>query len=108
MAGKQDQKADAVEAAAGAPDGMRDAAEALPERDDVQTAIKEGLTADDTGTEAEAKARVVELSPDSPDTPSGYALQKTAGIGDPVERGEAYAREKTAKRWGYVPVEEPK
>jgi hypothetical protein len=105
MAKKDEAQKDLIEAGAGAPDGLREAAEALPEGDDVETAVKEGMTADSTGEEAKAKAEVVELSPDSADTPSGYALKETAGIGDPVERGEEYARAKTAKRWGTVPAE---
>ncbi len=87
---------------AGAPAGYQEAAEALPEKDDVQKAHKEALLAETGQEEAQAKAKIVEASPDAPDTPSGYALQKTADIADNTERGEAYAREKSAARWGYV------
>lgn len=98
----------AIDASAGAPAEMRAPAEALPEKDDVQKAIKEGMLATDAQTEAKAKAKVVDMSPDAADTPSGYALKKVAGIADDVKRGEAYAREKSAKRWGYVPAESEK
>jgi hypothetical protein len=101
MAKKDEARQDVVEAGAGAPDGLREAAEALPEGDDVETAVKEGMTADSTGEEAKAKAEVVELSPDSADTPSGYALKETAGIGDPVERGEEYARSQDSQAVGH-------
>lgn len=95
-----------LDSGAGAPAPQRDAAEALPDNDPVQKAVKEAELATDAQSEAQAKARVVEESPYSPETPSGYALQKTAGIGNDVERGEAYAREKMGKRWGVTPVEE--
>lgn len=95
-----------ADAGAGAPPAQEALAEDLPEGDEVEKAIKEGMTADDAQTEAEAKAKVVELSPDAAETPSGSALAKTAHIEDDVERGEAYAREKQAARWGTAPVEE--
>jgi hypothetical protein len=95
-----------IDAGAGAPDALRQAAEDLPERNEVQKAIKEGMLATDAQTEAKAKAKVVDLSPDSADTPSGYALKETAGIADDIERGEEYARIKAAKRQGYVPSTE--
>ena len=98
----------AIDAAAGAPEASRAEAEALPEKDDVQKAIKEGLTAEDAQTEAEAKAEVVDLSPNAAETPSGGALKAVAGIEDDVERGEAYAREKQARRWATQPVEDEK
>ena len=93
---------DVIDEGAGAPDAYREAAEALPEHDDVQKAHKDAQTADDAQTEAKAKAKLVDLSPDSADTPSGAALKATAGISDDVERGEKYAQVKSAKRWGYV------
>ena len=99
-------KTEAIDAAAGAPPAEEQAAEELPEKDEVQKAIKESLTADDAQTEAEAKAKVVELSPGSEETPSGGALKATASIEDDVERGEQYAREKQARRWGTVPADE--
>lgn len=95
---------DLIDAGAGAPPALRDAAEELPEKDPVQKAVKAAMLADDAQTEAKEKAKVVAESPDSPDTPSGFALQKTAGIADDVKRGEEYARIKSAKRWGYVPA----
>lgn len=93
---------DAIDAAAGAPAPERAAAEALPEGDEVEKAHKDALLADDAQEEAQAKVRVVDASPDASDTPSGHALKETAGIADDVERGEAYARAKAEKRWGYV------
>jgi hypothetical protein len=95
-----------IDSGAGAAEPQRQAAEDLPENDPVQQATKEAELATDAQAEAQAKARVVEESPYSGETPSGYALQKTAGVGNDVERGEAYAREKSARRWGYVPAEE--
>ncbi len=87
---------------AGAPPGQMKAAEALPEKDDVQKGVKEAMLADTGQEEAEAKADVVAASPDAADTPSGGALEAVKGISDNVERGEAYAREKSMRRWGYV------
>ncbi len=97
---------EAIDASAGVPEGLRDAAEDLPENDPVETATKEGMLATDAQTEAKAKLTAAEESPDALDTPSGYALSKTAGIADDVKRGEAYTREKQAKRWGTVPAED--
>lgn len=93
---------DVIDAGAGAPVGYEEAAEALPEKDEVQKAHKEALLADTAGEEAQAKVKIVDASPDAPDTPSGAALKATAGIEDDVERGEKYAQVKSAKRWGYV------
>lgn len=42
----------------------------------------------------------VEVHPEI-DTPSGAAAAKVADITDDRERGEAYAKAKAAKRWGY-------
>jgi hypothetical protein len=95
-----------ADAGAGAPPEQRDAAEDLPERNEVQKAIKAGMLADDAQTEAKEKAKVVKLSPDSPETPSGGALLATAGISDDIKRGEEYSRIKSAIRHGYVPATE--
>jgi hypothetical protein len=84
---------------------MRAAAEALPEKDDVQKAHKRALLAEDAQTEAKAHADIVKLSPDADETPSGIALLKTAGIADDVKRGEEYTRIKSAVRFGYVPAD---
>jgi hypothetical protein len=84
---------------------MRELAEDLPEKDEVQAAYKAQFLADDKGTEAKEKVKVVKASPDAEDTPSGAALIKAAGESNDTKRGEKYLREKTAKRWGYVPVE---
>ena len=96
----------AIDSAAGAPPAMRDAAKALPEKDDGQKAHKRKLLANDAQTEAKANAEIVKLSPDAAETPSGGAMLKVAGIADDVERGEVYAREKHARRFGYVAVEQ--
>lgn len=105
-AATKDAVEEVIDAAAGAPEAQRDAAEDLPERNDVQKAIKNAMLADDAQTEAKEKAKVVKLSPDSPETPSGAALLATAGISDDVKRGEEYARIKSAVRHGYVPATE--
>jgi hypothetical protein len=102
---KEDAVEDLIDSGAGAPPAQREAAEELPEGDVVKDAIKASLLATDAQTEAKEKAKVVEdSSVGSQDTPSGYALLKTAGIADDIERGEEYARIKSAKRWGYVPA----
>lgn len=109
--GKKDnpEKADAdaavqeiLDAGAGVPPSMEAAAEALPEGDEVEKATKEGMLAETGQDETQAKVKAVEASPDASETPSGHALKETAGISDNVERGEAYARAKAQKRWGYV------
>lgn len=97
---------EAIDAGAGAPAAMRNAAEDLPERNAVQKAIKAAMLATDAQTEAKEKAKVVKLSPDSPETPSGGALLETADIADDLERGEEYSRIKSAIRHGYVPATE--
>lgn len=87
------------------PQSLRDLAEDLPEKDGVQKAIKKAMLADSAQEEAKEKVKVVEASPDASDTPSGHALKEVAGISDDTKRGEEYLRHKTAKRWGYAPVE---
>lgn len=93
---------DVIDAGAGAPPAYREAAEALPEKDEVQKAHKDALLAEDAQAEAKAKVKIVDASPDAADTPSGAALKATAGISDDVKRGEEYSRVKSAARWGYV------
>jgi hypothetical protein len=88
------------------PESIRELAEDLPERDAVQKAVKEGMLADTAQQEAKAKAKVVDESPDAAETPSGHALKEVTGVGNDTKRGEEYLRHKTAKRWGYVPVDE--
>lgn len=88
------------------PASLRRLAEDLPDNDPVQKAYKEAMTAEDPAKEAKAKAKAVTESPNAADTPSGGALKKTAGVSNDTERGEKYLREKTARRWGYVPVDE--
>lgn len=87
------------------PASLRRLAEDLPENDAVQKAYKEAMTAEDSAKEAKAKAKAVSESPNASDTPSGAALKKVAGVSNDTERGEKYLREKTAHRWGYVPVD---
>jgi hypothetical protein len=96
---------EAIDAGAGAPAGMREAAEDLPEKDPVQKAIKAAMLADDAQTEAKEKAKVVDESPDAGETPSGIALKAVTGIADDVKRGEEYARIKSAVRHGTVPAD---
>lgn len=88
------------------PPALRELAKDLPERDEVQRAYKAQMLADDMQDAAKEKVKVVKASPDAIDTPSGYALTKAAGIAHDADRGEAYARHKSAKRWGYVPVDD--
>jgi hypothetical protein len=88
------------------PRSLRVLAEDLPEKDDVQKAYKEAMTATDPQKEARAKVKAVDASRDADETPSGGALKKVAGVANDTERGEKYLREKTARRWGYVPVDE--
>lgn len=95
-------KEKALDGGAGAPNAMRDAAEALPEKDAVQKAYKKQLTADDTSTETAAKVTIVKESPDADETPSGAALLAVAGESDPVKQGEKYSRVKRAVRLGSV------
>jgi len=84
---------------------MRSLAEDLPEKDEVQKAYKKGFLADTAQEEAKAKVAVVDASPDADETPSGYALQKVAGISSDEKRGEEYMRHKMARRFGYVPAD---
>jgi len=97
---------DVLDDNAGAPPDMRDAAEALPEKDEVQKATKDAMLADSVSEEVKAKVKVVDASPDAAETPSGGALKAVAGISDPIEQGEAYAREKQARRFGTQPADE--
>lgn len=88
------------------PAAMRALAEDLPEKDEVQKAYKRQMLAMDQQAADREKVKIVNASPDAGDTPSGYALKKVVGIAHDGDRGEAYAREKSAKRWGYVPADE--
>lgn len=88
------------------PPAMRTLAEDLPEKDAVQKATKAAMLADSAQEEAKEKAKVVDASPNAAETPSGAALKKVTSVSNDTERGERYAREKTAVRWGYVPVED--
>lgn len=87
------------------PDALRELAKDLPENDPVQVAYKDAMLADTAQQEAKAKAKAVDESPNASETPSGGALKAVTGISNDAERGEAYLREKTARRWGYVPVD---
>jgi hypothetical protein len=88
------------------PASMRELAEDLPEKDEVQVATKEQILALDMQEAAQKKVEVVEASPNAADTPSGHALIETADIAHDGDRGEAYARAKAEKRWGWSPPEE--
>jgi hypothetical protein len=89
-----------LDAGAGAPNAMREAAEALPEKDNVQKAYKKQLLADTTEAETAAKVEIVKASPDADETPSGAALLAVAGESDPIKQGEDYQRKKAAVRRG--------
>jgi hypothetical protein len=91
---------------ASTPESLRRLAEDLPEKNAVQKAYKEAMTATDHQKEAKAKLKAAEESPDALDTPSGYGLKESASESNDTKRGEKYLRAKTAKRWGYVPVDE--
>ena len=93
---------DVLDEGAGVPAAYEEAAEDLPEKDEVQKEVKAAMLAETGQEEAQHKANVVDASPNAADTPSGAALKATAGIEDNVERGEEYARVKSAVRWGYV------
>lgn len=95
-----------VDAGAGAPPSMREAAEALPEGDEVEKATKDAMLADTVGEEVSSKVEVVEASPDAAETPSGGALKAVEGISDPIEQAEAYKREKSLRRFGHAPIED--
>lgn len=86
------------------PASLRVLAEDLPEKDRVQKATKDAMLADTAQDEAKAKVLAVDASPNADETPSGVALKKSAGVSNDTERGEKYARAKTAARWGHVPV----
>src|SRR5215208_613520 len=90
---------------ASTPASLRRLAEDLPERDAVQKAYKQAMTTDDHQKEAKAKAKVVDESPNASDTPSGYALGEVTGESNDTKRGEKYAQAKSARRWGYSPVD---
>ena len=87
-------------------DETRRLAQDLPEKDPVQKAYKDALTTEDPHKEAKAYLKAAEESPDAMDTPSGYALKESIGESNDTKRGEKYTRAKTARRWGYVPVDE--
>lgn len=88
------------------PRSMRVLAEELPEKDEVQKAYKAQMLAEDMQVATKEKVKIVNASPDADDTPSGYALKKVAGIAHDGDRGEAYAKHKSAKRWGYIPADD--
>lgn len=88
------------------PPVLRALAEDLPEKDDVQKAVKAGMLAESAQEEAQEKAKVVDASPNADDTPSGYALKKVTGVSNDTKRGEQYTLHKTARRWGYVPADQ--
>jgi hypothetical protein len=85
------------------PEPMRVLADDLPENDAVQEAHKEIISQEEPHKADQAKAKLVDESPRSYATPSGYAAQKVAGIANDTERGEEYAKHKSAVRWGSLP-----
>jgi type VI protein secretion system component VasK len=87
------------------PEPLRQLAEDLPENDPVQVAYKDAMLADSAQDEAKAKAKAVDESPNASETPSGAALKAVGDVKNDAERGEKYLREKTARRWGTVPVD---
>lgn len=103
--GKTPSPAQVADVGTPTPTPVRELAEDLPERDKVQKAYKDAMLADSAQDEARAKVVIVDESPDAADTPSGYAIKKVAGVSNDTKRGEEYLREKTARRWGYVPAE---
>lgn len=76
----------------------------LPEKDEVQKAIKAGMLAKNPKEEHKAKVRVVKASPDAEETPSGAALVATEDIADDDERAAAYRAVKSAMRHGTIVV----
>ena len=88
------------------PASMRKLAEKLPEKDEVQRAYKAQMLAMDMQKAAKEKVKIVDASPDADETPSGYALKKSAGVAHDADRGEEYALHKSARRWGYVKADE--
>ena len=80
-------------------------AEALPEKDAVQKAYKDALSAEDPHAQDKAYLRAAKESPDAMDTPSGYALGRAVGESNDTLRGEKYARVKAEKRWGWAPAD---
>lgn len=104
--GKTPSPAKIADAGTPMPESMRNLAKDLPENDPVQKAYKAAMLADSAQQEAREKAKIVDASPNAGDTPSGHAIKKVAGVSNDAERGEKYLQEKTARRWGHVPVDE--
>ena len=77
-------------------------AKKLPEKDDVQKAIKAAMLAKNPQEEVKNKVKVVKASPDAEETPSGAALVAVEGISDDDERRRAYRAVKTAVRSGVL------
>lgn len=89
-----------IDAGAGAPKSWDKAVDDLPEKDEVQKAYKDQLSAKDHKAEVAAKVAIVNASPDADDTPSGAALLAVAGESDPIKQGDEYQRRKAAARMG--------
>jgi hypothetical protein len=87
----------------GNSDETRRLAQDLPEKDAVQKAYKDALTAEDQHKEARGYLKAAEESPDAMDTPSGHGLKVAAGESNDTLRGEKYARAKAERRWGWTP-----
>jgi hypothetical protein len=79
-------------------------AKRLPEKDEVQKAVKAGMLAKNPHAEHKAKVRAVKASPDADETPSGAALVATEGITDDDERAAGYRAVKSAMRHGVIGV----
>lgn len=77
-------------------------AKKLPEKDEVQKAVKAGMLAKNPKEEHKAKVRVVKASPNADETPSGQALIASEGIADDTKRAAAYRAVKSAVRHGYA------
>jgi hypothetical protein len=101
MAEKTDAaKKEILDAGAGAPASVEDAAADLPTKDKVQQAYHQQLNADSVAEEVAAKKTIVEESPDADETPSGAALLEVAAESDPVKQGEEYTKAKMRVRTG--------
>lgn len=104
--GKNPPRAKIADVGKPTPESLRDLAKDLPENDPVQKAYKAAMLADSAQQEAREKVKIVDASPNAGDTPSGHAIKKAAGVSNDAERGEKYLQEKTARRWGHIPVDE--
>lgn len=77
-------------------------AKKLPEKDNVQKAVKAAMLAKNPQAEVKEKVKVVKASPDAEETPSGAALVAVEGISDDEKRRKSYQAVKTAMRHGVI------